>query len=234
MVVEAKQVSKQFLRKREDSNVFFPVKEVDFTLVPGEVTVISGSSGSGKSTLLHMLAGILAPTDGEILVDGESLYGKGDAALSRFRNESMGVIPQAQTAINTLTVLENILLPVTMYGAKREALSQARERAGVLMERLGIQSLKNVKPTELSGGELRRMSIARALVRRPGLILADEPTSDLDEENTRLVLELLKETAGEGAAVLVITHDSQVLDYADAVYRMKDGTLEREMRKENE
>ncbi len=232
MVLEAKGASRQFIRKREGSNVFYPVKEANISLQSGEVTVISGASGSGKSTLMNMLCGILSPTEGEILLDDANLYAMDDKALSALRNRRFGIIPQVQTAIHSLTVEENILLPGTLYGGWKTA-KEHQARAQELQKRLGISSLKNVKASELSGGELRRMAIARALLLNPDVVFADEPTSDLDEENTALVLSLLKETAQQGSAVLIITHDKDVFPYADVAFRMKDGILAKEKGKED-
>lgn len=230
MLVTARNVSRQFLRKREDSNVFFPVRELDFTLDTGELAVIDGASGSGKSTLMSMLAGLLRPTEGEVVYKAEGdfsdtkLYELSDKKLAGFRNRHIGVAPQGQTAISSLTVRENILLPYTLFGGKRRK-KEEENYADELMDRLGIAQLSDVMTSELSGGEIRRMAIARALVRKPEVIMADEPTADLDEENTRLVMELLRAQSESGCSVLVVTHDREVMPYADTVYHMDGGAL---------
>lgn len=234
MLVAARNISRQFIRKRKDSNVFFPVKELDFTLDTGELVVIDGASGSGKSTLMSMLSGILRPTTGEVMYcigsdsDNTNLYKLNDRQLAEFRNKYIGVAPQGQTAVSSLTVRENILLPYTLYGKEYKKLKEAEQAetyADELMEKLGITELGDIMTSELSGGEMRRMAIARALIKRPEVIMADEPTADLDEENTHIVMELLKAQSMSGKAVLIVTHDRDVIPYADTVYHMKDGVL---------
>ncbi|MBQ8080255.1 MAG: ABC transporter ATP-binding protein [Oscillospiraceae bacterium] len=221
MMLEAQGIRKEFIRQGKGTNRLVAVQDTDLTLGAGELTVLMGRSGSGKSTLLNMLAGLLAPTAGRILLDGEDLYAMEDRALSRLRNAKIGVIPQGQTALHSLTVLENVLLPVRMYDPKADAAPEAL----ALLERLGIAELQQDKPAALSGGELRRMAIARAVIRRPQIILADEPTGDLDDENTAIVFDFLRESARNGAAVLVVTHEGDAVQYADRIYRMNAGVL---------
>lgn len=223
MELKAEGVSRQYFRKSKSSNVFLAVKETDLALGAGKLTEITGRSGSGKSTLLHMLAGLLAPTTGRVLLDGTDVYALDDEARSRLRNEKLGVIPQGQTALRSLTVLENVKLPGTMYN---EAIPD--DAAAEILERVGIASLKDAYPNELSGGELRRLAIARSLIKKPGVLLADEPTGSLDDENMREVLRLLRQYADEGAAVLLVTHEREAAAYADQVYRMSDGRISEE------
>ncbi len=223
MTLRTQNVSKQYIRKRKDSNVFFAVEDVSIELPVGAITVLYGPSGSGKSTLLTMLAGILTPTHGQVLWGEESIYEMDDEHLSRFRNEHFGVVPQGQTAIQSLTVLENILLPCELYKGKND--KQEKEDALKLLDQTNIRALKDIMPSELSGGELRRMSIARALIKNPDVILADEPTADLDEENKRELLKLFKTTANQGRAVFIVTHDKEAICCADAMYRMDQGKL---------
>ncbi|MBR2283887.1 MAG: ABC transporter ATP-binding protein [Ruminococcus sp.] len=225
-IVRAEGISKEFIRESRGTNRFVAVKQTDLTLSSGELTVIRGRSGSGKSTLLNMLAGLTTPTSGRVLIDGMDIYTLPDKELSELRNRKTGVIPQGQSAIYSLTVMENILLPYTLYGKADEGAEGYAEK---LLEELGIAQLRNVMPGELSGGELRRMAIARALIRRPELILADEPTGDLDDENTEVVFNVLKNAAagenGTPAAVLVITHENNAENYADNLLRMNAGQL---------
>ena len=223
MDLRAEGVSRRFFRTTRLSNVFLAVKDASLTLEPGRLTAITGRSGSGKSTLLNMMAGLLAPTAGTIRLDDTDLYAMDDQERSRLRNRSFGIIPQGQTGLNSLTVLENVKLPFLLYGEEAPT-----ERALALLEELGISPLQGAYPSELSGGELRRLSIARALIREPGIILADEPTGDLDDENTKTVLTLLRRAADRGAAVLLVTHEEDALSYADLVYHMNDGVLREE------
>ena len=186
--------------------------------------MVTGRSGSGKTTLLHMLAGLLTPTDGKVYLEDEDLYALRDEALSRLRNQRLGVIPQARSAVDSLTVLENILLPGLLY-----AREERRQEAERWMEELGIADLRDARIAELSGGELRRMAIARTLTQRTDFIFADEPTGDLDDENTARVLETLRSAARDnGRAVLLVTHEDGAAAYADRVLRMNAGTLEPE------
>jgi len=224
MILNAEKITRKYIRQTRNKNVFTAVAETDFSLKGGELVEITGRSGSGKSTLLNMLAGLLAPSSGQVFVDGKDIYAMDDKERSRFRNMNIGVIPQGQTGLQSLTVLENVLIPCRMYGDEGKA-----EYAGKLLDYVGIGELKNAYPNELSGGELRRMAIARALIQEPKILLADEPTGDLDDENTHGVLRLLRKTADEGCAVLLVTHEKEAAAYADRVYRMNGGVLEQEI-----
>lgn len=211
----------RYLRRTGSANHFFAVKDVSLALEPGEVTLLMGRSGSGKTTLLHMLAGLLTPSEGKVWLDETDVYAMPDAALSRLRSEKIAVIPQGRSAVDTLTVLENVLLPAWLRGEKGDM-----KAAMGWLERLGIAELANARPAELSGGELRRMAIARALSGSARVILADEPTGDLDDENTATVLALLKDAAErEGRAVLLVTHDSEALPFGARRFRMDGGVL---------
>ncbi len=221
MKLTAKGISKQFPRVTGGTNVFYAVKETDFQLPAGILTVLEGRSGGGKTTMLNILSGLLAPSSGTVALDGIDLYQMSDDDLSRFRNQQFGVIPQGQSAVGSLTVLENVLLPVTVYGDGAGAEDRARE----LLEQLGIGPLADVLPRELSGGEMRRMAIARALIGDPEVIFADEPTGDLDDENTEVVFRILREIADRGKAVLLVTHEKEAERYADQVFHMDAGVL---------
>lgn len=224
MELRAEQVTRQYFRQSQGKNVFTAVQPTDLILRSGELVEITGRSGSGKSTLLNILAGLLTPTSGLVMLDGADLYALEDDARSRLRNEKIGVIPQGQTALHSLTVLENVLLPCAMYDGAGDT-AYAEE----LLEQVGIPQLKSVYPDELSGGELRRLAIARAMIRRPGILLADEPTGDLDDENTHAVLRLLRQAAEGGAAVLLVTHEKEAAAYAHRLYRMDGGVLKAEL-----
>ena len=219
-VISATGLRKQYFRKgRDQARYFDAVADVDIELRAGELVEVVGRSGSGKSTLLNMLAGLLAPTEGEVLLDGRDLYALSDDELSRLRNERIGVVPQGQTALHNLTVADNVKLPYLMYRDRGDIDVRAIE----LLDEVGIGHLSEVLPSELSGGELRRMAIARALACKPKVLLADEPTGDLDDENTKVVFELLRRIADEGCAVLLVTHESSAAGYADRILRMDAG-----------
>lgn len=223
MLLRAERITKCYLRNTGRANNFSAVDTVDFTLPEHSLTVLTGRSGSGKTTFLQMLAGLLTPSAGRICAGEEDLYAMTDKELSRFRNLHISVIPQGKAVVFSLTVLENVALPRTLY----HFVPQARLEAQTLLARLGICELAGSYPAELSGGELRRLAIARALINRPDILLADEPTGDLDDENTLLVLHLLRETADTGTAVLLVTHEAQSFSFADHVFRMDAGVLSR-------
>lgn len=217
-MLQADTVSRLFQR---GTRTVSAVSQATLTLPPGRVTAVIGRSGSGKSTLLNLLAGLLTPSEGTVFLNEQDLYHLSDAERSRLRNRKIGVIPQGQTALQNLTVLENVLLPCTLYPDGDGSLSRTQE----LLEQVGIAHLASAMPASLSGGELRRMAVARALVRQPEFILADEPTSDLDGENTAAVIAMLRQAADRGASVLLVTHELDTLEHADVVYHMEDGTL---------
>ena len=220
-MLRAENLFMRFMRKTGQANHFFAAKSVSIELFPGEVTLLTGRSGSGKTTLLHMLAGLLTPTEGKVWLDDVDLYSLPDAALSHLRSEKIAVIPQGRSAIDTLTVLENVLLPAQLNGQKGDV-----ENALRWLDALGISHLLDARPAELSGGELRRMAITRALVGNAQVILADEPTGDLDDENTALVLDLLRDAAKKtGRAILLVSHDGEAARIADSLYRMDGGAI---------
>ena len=226
MKLTANKISKWFLRNRGGSNRFFALNENDFELNEGELVVLYGQSGSGKSTLLNVLSGLLTPSSGTVTVGDTDIHKLSDKEISKFRNEHFGIVLQGQSAINTLTVLENVLLPFNLYNkANDKRYLEIEARAKELLKKTGIDGLENVMPTELSGGELRRMAISRALITNPEFIMADEPTSDLDDENTEIVLRILKELAESGKSVFVITHDKEVFKFADKIFEMKSGNI---------
>ena len=223
MELRAEGVSRRFFRGSGEANFFYAVQKSDFTLPAGSLTEITGRSGSGKSTLLNLLAGLLEPSEGKVYLDGIDLYSLGDGPRSELRNRSIGIVPQGQTGLHSLTVLENVKLPFLLYGE-----TASDEAALELLERFDIAGLRDAYPNELSGGEMRRLAIARALIRKPSVLLADEPTGDLDDENTRTVLSQLRRAADEGTAVLLVTHEREAAAYADGIYRMERGVLRRE------
>ena len=224
MKLTAQSIKKDFPRASKSSNYFTAVQTLDFEMEPGKVVEITGRSGSGKSTLLNMLSGMLTPTSGKVFLDDTDLYALDEKALARLRNEKIGLIPQGHTALLSLTVLENVLLPSILYSRGTPPEDRARE----LIADVGLETMINAKPNELSGGELRRMAIARALLMRPGILLADEPTAGLDNENVIGVLSLLRSAADNGAGVLLVTHEIEAAEYADEVYTMDSGKLSRE------
>ena len=222
MLIRAEKLSKSYTKKGRSGRTVRALQETDITLEGGRLTVIFGRSGSGKTTLLNILSGLVRPTEGSVLCDGNDIFSLTDAELSRFRSRNIGYIPQGQSALSVLTVEENVLLPASLIGDEGAA------EAERLLEIVGLRELRNAYPNELSGGELRRLAVARALINKPAVVFADEPTNDLDDDNTRLVLELLKKTAANGTAVVMVTHEQCAAAYADVIYRMDGGVLTEE------
>jgi len=192
----------------------------------GEVVALMGPSGSGKTTLLRALSLIDPPTTGRIIIDGETVYGDGRVLVDdrRLRRQKVGVVFQAYNLIPFLTAAENVALILTLNGvSNREALHRAR----LLLERLQLLPRADMYPASLSGGEQQRLAVARAVVNRPRVILADEPTAALDTEHGRAVMDLLRQLGREeNAAVIVVTHDQRMIEGFDRVYSITDGRLE--------
>ena len=220
MQLRAENISRRYFRKHGEANFFEAVRPVSLTLESGQLTVLNGKSGSGKTTLLNMLAGLLNPSEGRVYLNETDLYALEDRELSRLRSEKIGVIPQGRSAVDTLTVYENILLPGILYGE-----TPRTDEAEKWMEMLGISDLRNAMPAELSGGELRRMAIARTLTANPEVILADEPTGDLDSDNTAAVLTAFRQATKAGKTVLVVSHETDAEAYAVRIYHMSQGTI---------
>ncbi len=216
-------ITRVFFRNRRNTNFFEAVAPTDFELAEGSLTAVVGKSGSGKTTFINMLSGLLRPTEGRVLLDGKDLYAMKDADRCILRNRCYGIVPQGQTGLQSLTVLENVLLPVQLYNPRENK----TEAALSLLSELGIADLQDVFPNELSGGELRRMAIARALITDPAIIIADEPTGDLDETATQTVMNLFRLRASHGSSVLIVTHDNDAALRADHIYQMSLGSIVR-------
>ena len=221
MKVSAKGISKKYYRPSKNKSHFEALKNIDIDLNEGEFIKLSGRSGSGKSTLLYILSALLFPNSGNVFFDDKDIYSLNDEKLSRFRNQNIGIIPQGQTGLQALTVLQNILLPTSLFESSEKYEDYAKE----LMEKLEILHLASAKINELSGGEIRRMAIARSLIMNPKIIFADEPTDDLDSKNAETVLNIFKEKSKNGTTIFLVTHDNIVKKFADTSYIMEAGTL---------
>lgn len=194
---------------------------VSFSVEKGEFVAIVGASGSGKSTLLHLLGGVDAPSGGRVLVDGKDVYTKTRAELAIFRRRQVGLIYQFYNLIPTLDVVGNMTLPLRLDGRIANASFLAE-----LLSMLGLSDRKKHLPSQLSGGQQQRVAIGRALINTPALVLADEPTGNLDEKNSREIIELLRLCNREfKQTLLVITHDDSVALAADRILRLSDGRL---------
>ena len=216
--LKADRLVKEYERRGKS---FRAVDDIEFTIDKGEFVMIEGESGSGKTTFLNLLTGLTDPTSGDVTIDGKTLKDISDKDISKIRNEKIKYIPQGESLLSALTVRENILFPFTIGGTKR----LSEERLLEVAEKLGITELLDEYPSELSGGEMRRATIARAVINRPSLIIADEPTGSLDQANTSKVMDIFKSIAEEGTAVIVVTHQKETLGYASKVYSMSEGKL---------
>ncbi len=199
------------------------VDDVSLTIPPGELVMIMGPSGSGKTTLLSMLGGLLRPTSGSVIINGTVITDLDESRLPVVRALQIGFIFQAFNLLDALTVEENILFPARL---RQGGMAAARPRAEELMARLGLAHRRRARPRTLSGGEKQRVAIARALINEPRLILADEPTGNLDSRTGQEVLMILHDIArDEGRAVVLVTHDPRVEDMADRILWLEDGHL---------
>jgi putative ABC transport system ATP-binding protein len=184
---------------------------------------VMGASGSGKSTLLNLMAGLTTPDEGQVFIDNTDIARLSEHELTLFRRHRIGLVFQAYNLIPTLTALDNVLLPVMLSG---QVTATARDKAAQLLARLGLAERGHHRPDSLSGGEQQRVAIARALINDPALILADEPTGNLDSVSSRAVCQLLKSLAADdGRTIVMVTHEPTVAVYADEVLVLKDGRI---------
>ena len=198
--------------------------DVSFSVNKGEFIAVIGPSGSGKSTLLHILGGVDRPTSGRVLMDGKDVYAQNEEQLAIFRRRQVGLIYQFYNLIPVLNVTENITLPVLMDGQKVN-----RDRLSELITTLGLTGRENHLPNQLSGGQQQRVSIGRALMNAPAVVLADEPTGNLDSKNSKEIVELLKISNEKyGQTLIVITHDESIALQADRIISIDDGKITRD------
>lgn len=217
-MIEVEKLSKSY--RRGDHAAVEALKSATFEIAPGEFVCVRGNSGSGKSTLLNLLGCLDRPTSGAYCLDGEDVSRYNDKQLSRIRNAKIGFIFQSFNLLPRTTALENVEIPM-VYGDGRVD----RKRARVALERVGLAARTNHFPAELSGGEQQRVAIARALINSPHLILADEPTGNLDVNAAGEIMRLLQSLHHEGCTILLVTHDSAVAAYAEREILLEDGVV---------
>ena len=203
------------------------VDEVDLDVAAGETVAVMGPSGCGKSTLLHLLGGLDRPTAGEVWLAGQSMGRLTERALARLRRDAVGFVFQAFHLMDELTAVENVELPALLAGRSPRA---ARQRAAGLLERVGLADRASFLPTALSGGQRQRAAIARALVADPLVVLADEPTGNLDSQATLEVLRLFESLHAGGQTLVIVTHDARIAATADRMISMRDGAFADETR----
>ena len=200
--------------------------DVSFSVAEGEYVAIVGSSGSGKSTLLHLMGGVDRPTSGTVLLNGTDVYARSDEELAVFRRREVGLVYQFYNLIPVLNVVENMTLPVSLDGRPVN-----RERLASLLASLGLEGREGHLPNQLSGGQQQRVAIGRALMNAPAVVLADEPTGNLDSKNSREIMSLLRASNKEmGQTLVVITHDEDIALSADRIIAIEDGRIARDER----
>ena len=219
IVLEAKNISKSFTDGKTTVEV---IKDLSLQVKAGEFVSIVGSSGSGKSTLLHVLGGLDGPTEGEVFLNGKRFDTLGEAERGYLRNQHLGFVYQFHHLLPEFTALENVAMPLMLRAGT--TYKQSKEQAEYLLNRVGLSHRMTHKPGELSGGERQRVALARALVAKPELMLADEPTGNLDRKNAVKIFELLSELRSEfNMAMLIVTHDEQLAQAGDSILHMQDG-----------
>lgn len=223
-VLSARELRKEF--GRADTAVH-AVDGVSLDVVPGESVAILGPSGCGKSSLLYLLGGLERPTAGGVWLDGEQIDSLPEAALARLRRSAVGFVFQAFHLVDELTALENVELPALLAGASARS---ARRRASDLLDQVGLTQRARHLPSELSGGQRQRVAVARALANEPTVVLADEPTGNLDSAATADVLRLFDQLHSNGQTLVVVTHDERIAATSDRLISMRDGLLVDETR----
>jgi putative ABC transport system ATP-binding protein len=220
-MIELKNVTKIYNIGRP--NALTAIDNLTLDILSGEFVAIMGKSGSGKSTLLHLLASIDLPTSGDIIVNGIKMNSLNDVALSRFRNKNIGIVLQEFFLINELSVLDNVLVPLSFSKIKYKA---QLEKAVKILTQLDIEKYIKTPVSELSGGEKQRVAIARALINEPNILLADEPTGSLDEANSENILDLFKRINNKlKCTIVIVTHNLEIANNCDRIITIRDGKL---------
>jgi lipoprotein-releasing system ATP-binding protein len=201
------------------------LKGINLEIYEGEFVSIIGASGSGKSSLLYVLGLLDKPTEGEVFFEGEKIDYSNDKRLSYLRNSKIGFVFQFHYLVQELSILDNVILPAIKKGVP---IKEARERAMVLLERLGLKGKENRKPYEISGGEMQRTAIARALINQPKVLLADEPTGNLDSTNTQKVMDIFKEINKSQTTIVMVTHEIDLAKQTKRIVELRDGSVIRE------
>jgi putative ABC transport system ATP-binding protein len=218
-IVEASEIVKNY---QKETTTIPVLRNVYLRMVKGEFLAVMGASGSGKSTLLNIIGCLDRPTTGSYLLDGVDVLKSSDDQLSHMRSRYLGFVFQTFNLISNLTVVENVELPFLYHAINQ---NQINEQVLTAIDQVGLSNRINHRPAELSGGEMQRVAIARALAIQPKLILADEPTGNLDSVNSRDIMLLFKRLHNQGGTIILVTHDPQVASYADSCVTISDGQI---------
>ncbi len=221
-ILEGRDITKRFANESGNGSLTV-LEDTSIAIEKGSVVTVVGASGCGKSTLLHILGGLDKPDAGTVLWDEEPIYDMSKESLAEFRNKKLGFVFQFHHLLPEFTAVENIMMPALIHGESEE---DAHDRAMNLLEDFGIPGRAEHRPTQLSGGEQQRVAMARALMNKPDLILADEPTGNLDEKNTEILLKLLFDLrTKEDVSILLITHEKDIAERSDIIYELSKGKL---------
>ena len=218
-MIELKNASKKYQRGAQEVHA---LRDVSLRIKRGEFLSVMGASGSGKSTLLNLIGGLDQPTSGEVFIDGRPLHGISDYELTLIRRRRVGFIFQFFNLLPLLTAVENVSLPLLLEGTPYPAV---KSKAVKLLEQVGLGARTEHRPEQLSGGEMQRVAIARALISDPAVLLADEPTGNLDSHTSEEILMLLKNLHDHGQTIVLVTHDSHAAAYGSRIITLKDGAL---------
>lgn len=218
MLLRAHDLRKEFSRGNAS---FAAVLGASLDVAEGDFITVSGKSGSGKTTLVTMLAGLLRPTEGRLAFDGRDVYSLSDKQLAALRNREIGFVPQGTSLLGNYTVFDNVRMPQVFAGKEKTG----SDRAAFLLEAVGVGHLAKAFPSSLSGGEMRRVAIARALFNSPRLLVADEPTADLDPENSRMIMDFFASANARGTAVIIVTHENDAAKRGTLGFVMRAGEV---------
>ena len=226
-IIQFENIEKTFTSGHSKINV---LKNVSFTVPRGSFTILFGPSGSGKSTILNTIVGLEPPTRGKVIISDVDLYALSSDQRARFRTHNVGIVTQDNYWVNALSVLDNVALPLYLSGERRRS---ARKKATRSIQQVKLERYLNSHPTQLSGGEQQRISIARANAKEPQLLIADEPTGNLDSENGDIVIDLLKQQIeNTHATIVMVTHNPDFLQHATNILHIQDGVVRQEQRSE--
>ena len=219
-IISVKNLTKKYKILNSEISV---LKNIDLEIEQGKINFILGPSGAGKSTLLHIMGSLDTPSEGQVFYKDMNIFSQSDGDISKWRNKNIGFVFQFHYLLNDFNAYNNILLPYTFSG---KSMKHGKARTEELMEMLKITYRKEHKPSELSGGEQQRIAVARALINNPKVILADEPTGNLDSENTHFIMEFFKNLNQENnTTFIIITHEKELSSYADRIINLKDGMI---------